>query len=255
MPEESITSLYSTDAYIEKNPHVHEEDSPWKISILKPLVDEFMRTEKGTSVTVLDVGGGAGIILRELAAYIHATYGVPVKKYCLDLSPGMLAIQQKNNPDAVKVIEGNIAATGMRDKEVDLVLMIDVLEHVAEPSRVLTEIRRISRAAIFKVPLEDSLYYRVMDRLTRGKFRARLIEKIGHIQVYNAARLRRDVEAGMGPVASAQFTNVYQYLLTTKQRLPDRLFNLVGSLCYRFSPALAAKIFNDYLVLLVRSRL
>ena len=204
-------------------------------------------------VTVLDVGGGAGVILSKLAQHLEHAHGKKVVKYCLDLSPGMLVAQKKNNPDAVKILERDIADTGLGEKEVDLILMIDVLEHVKDPVLVLREIRRIASWAVLKVPLEDTFYYRSMDWVTRGRFRARLIEEIGHVNVYDTKRLLELLERELGSVCLWSYTNVYRYLLGTPQRLPDRVLNLLGLMTYRVSPGVAARLWSDYLVALVRS--
>ncbi len=251
MDQKEITEVYQSDAYIAKNPSLHEEDSAWKIKKLLPFIDTWLKRDQSPVVTVLDVGGGAGVILRELAKYIATKHGRTVRKYCLDLSPGMLAVQGENNIDAIKKLERDIAQTGLGDKEVDLVLMIDVLEHVPDPVQTLKEIRRISHFALLKVPLEDSLFYRVMDIVTGGKFRQRLIAQIGHINIYNRNNLLVLLEQYGGRVLLSDLTNVYEYLLTTKQRVFDRWFNRLGSWCWRLSPSLAAKIFNDYVVALV----
>ena len=40
--EEYVKNLYLRDEYLIKNPSLHEEDSPWKVSKIIPLVDRFM---------------------------------------------------------------------------------------------------------------------------------------------------------------------------------------------------------------------
>lgn len=252
MNSESVKDFYTGEGYIEKNPDLHEADSPWKISVLLPFVDEFAKQHRGDVVSILDVGGGAGVILRELSRYLANRHGKSVKKYALDLSPGMLEVQKKNNPDMIETYARDIAHTGLADTSIDLVLMIDVLEHVTDVEQVLVEIRRIARYSIFKVPLEDTLYYHAMDVVTRGAFRKRIIAQIGHINVFSAESLRGVLRQQLGQIQKERFANAYDYLLTTKQTVFNRLFNMLGALVYRLSPSLAARLFNDYLVMLVK---
>ena len=58
--EEDIKNLYVRDKYIVKNPSLHEEDSPWKVSKIIPLIDTVFA--KGLNnrdeINLLDVGGG-----------------------------------------------------------------------------------------------------------------------------------------------------------------------------------------------------
>ncbi|MBU0596629.1 class I SAM-dependent methyltransferase [Patescibacteria group bacterium] len=255
MDNETITSLYTTDEYITKNPDLHEHDSAWKIKKLLPFVDEFIKQFRANHVTLLDVGGGSGIILSELSKYIVGENAKSVRKYCLDLSPGMLEIQKSNNPDVHKIIQANISDSGISDGEVDLTLMIDVLEHVEDPQRVLREIARISDFALFKVPLENTFYYRLMDILTKGNFRKRIIKKIGHINVYDANSLTRLLERDCGEIIKKDYAGVYEYLFRDKDESKfSRAFNFLGYLVYKVCPRIAGKIFNDYLIVLVKCR-
>lgn len=251
---DAIACLYTTDQYLHQHPDIHEADSPWKISKILPFVDTFARECSKTTVTVLDVGGGAGLILKAVADYLSHAHGKTVVKYCLDLSPAILDRQKATNPDAAKAIVGDIAHTPFVDKEVDLLLMIDVLEHVTDPAQTLHEIARISRYALFKVPLEDTVYYHCMDCLTRGKFRERIIASIGHINIYSLDSLPKQLRDHCGEVMETNITNVYRYLLRTPLSLSNRLFQLAGWMVGRLSPSLAARLFHDYMMVLVACR-
>jgi hypothetical protein len=83
-----ITNLYLTDEYIIKNPSLHEEDSPWKVSKIIPLIEKFTGYLNKDEINLLDVGGGAGLILNATSTYIKERCGIKVNKFALDLSPG-----------------------------------------------------------------------------------------------------------------------------------------------------------------------
>lgn len=260
MDRESISKFYKTDKYIEKHPSLHEEDSPWKVTKIIPMVDLFIKNHcDGNEINVLDVGGGAGLILKSISAHIQERHGIKVNKFVLDLSPGMLKIQKRNNPDIKGVFNEDITKVSLRDKEMDLVLMIDVIEHVSEPLRALKELRRISKFTIFKVPLEDNSYCNILNFLSRGKFRRNNIETSGHINVYNLSKLRNQIEANAGTIADYYFTNVFSCYLNPecyKGRISlfDRLYYLVASLTYKLSPRLCSYIFTDFVILLVKAK-
>ncbi len=63
-------NIYTTGEYIRKNPTLDVEDTPWKLTKVIPLVDEFLRDSSLKEVTLLDVGGGAGLILKEISTYL-----------------------------------------------------------------------------------------------------------------------------------------------------------------------------------------
>lgn len=255
--DDYIKNLYLTDEYIVKNPSLHEEDSPFKISKIIPLVDKFIHLFNTNEINLLDVGGGAGLILNGISTYIQESYGITVNKFALDLSPGMLEIQKKRNPGLKKALNEDIRKTSLGDKEIDLTLMIDLLEHVPNPSEALEEVKRISNFVIFKVPLEDNLYLRTWNFVRRGKPRQHAIETIGHINIYSVNKLKYQIEKHAGQVLDFYFTNVFDYIRNSEHyksrlKLRDTLINFVAAQMYRVSPNLCSLIFNDFVMILVK---
>ena len=255
--EKNIRDLYSGDKYIKKNPSLHEEDSEWKIGKIIPLIDMLIKEKyiNINEINLLDVGGGAGLILREISNYIEKCYNIHVNKYALDLSPGMLAVQEKNNPNA-RLLNEDICRTSLKNKEIDIALMIDVIEHIPSSAKALKELRRISRFAIFKVPLEDSLISNAWNFLKQGKPRQNAIDTIGHINVYNPITLKCQIEQNGGTILNSFFTNVYEYYL--KNELYDKqmskenkAINIIASHIFRASPYICSYLFSDFLMILV----
>ena len=67
----------------------------------------------------------------------------------------------------------------------DLVLCLEVLEHLADPARALREIRRVSRqACLLSVPHEP--FFR-LGNVARGKNLSRLGDPADHVQHWGAA--------------------------------------------------------------------
>jgi len=255
---EFIKNLYLTDEYIIKNPSLHEEDSPWKVSKIIPLIDNLISNYfNKDEINLLDIGGGAGLILNEVSAYIRERYNIKVNKFALDLSPGMLEIQRKRNPDLKKALNEDICRTSLGNKEIDLALMIDLLEHVPNSTEALEEVKRISEFVIFKVPLENNLLTKTWNFVRRGKPRQHAIETIGHINVYNFGELKNQIEKHMGQVLDFYFTNVFDYFQNSehyknKMKRKSKLINFVALHLFRLSPKLCSLIFNDFVMLLVK---
>ena len=254
---EYTKNLFRTDEYITKNPSLHEEDSPWKVSKIVPLIDEFIDHINKDEINLLDVGGGAGLILNMTSNYIKDRYGLKVNKFALDLSPGMLEIQKKRNPDLLKALNEDISKTSLDDKKIDLTLLIDLLEHIPNSIEALEEVKRISKFAIFKVPLENNLYIKTWNFIKRGKPRQNLIEILGHINVYNFGELKYQIQKHSGQVLDSYFTNVFDYFQNSehyknKRRTIDKLIHFVAAHTYKLSPKLCTFIFNDFAMILVK---
>ena len=110
----------------------------------------------------------------------------------------MLEIQKRRNPDLARVLNEDIRKTSLSDKEIDLTLMIDLLEHVPNPTEALEEVKRISKFVILKVPLDDNLLARIGNFIWRGERRRRAIETVGHINVYRLSKLKHQMEKHAG---------------------------------------------------------
>ena len=233
------------------------QDSHWKISHIIPLVDKLINHLERYEINLLDVGGGAGLTLRETSDYIQKIHAKRTNKFALDLSPGMLEIQKERNPDLKKALCEDICSTSLSDKEIDLVLLIDVLEHVFNPKAALEEINRISRFAILKVPLEDNIVLFAWNFLRRGKPRQIAAETIGHVNVYNLKRLRRQIKEHLGQILAFGFTNVFGYRLRSgyyrrQMTIPTKIMSLVAEFVFRISPLACSIVFPDFIMILVR---
>lgn len=259
----NIKQLYQSDDYISKNPTLHEEDSQWKLEKIRPMLDRFLSLHREKKVVLMDVGGGAGIILKEVADYLRKTGGRETVKYALDLSPGMLEVQKRNNPDLALTLSADISQTQFKDKEIDLLLMIDIIEHVPNPTVALKELGRIAKFIIFKVPLDNNLFYRTQNWMEKGKLREWAVKNLGHINAFSYAGLRNDITANTGEVLQHSFTNVFKYSLrpeafeknlATRWGRFENKVNRIASLLFLVSPRLASLLFNDFAMLFVKCR-
>ncbi len=244
------TKKFYNDAYLLHNPTLHEEDSPWKIKKIIPCVDKILRLNNKKTLSLLDVGGGAGHILKAVAGYLQ-TRGRSVTQHALDLSKEMLRHQKKTNP-AVITTAGDIRKTSFANKQFDLVLMIDVLEHVPQPEEALKELKRIAHYVIFKVPLEDNFHLNAKNIITCGRSRQRTINAIGHINVYDIRTLKQQIRKHCGTLLYSQYTNAFEYYLHTQQGLRKKIAYQAARALHHFSPPAAARVFTDFALILVR---
>lgn len=251
-----IKNLYFEDHYIEKNPSLHKVDSPWKISKILPLIDNFIYyLNNKEEINILDVGGGAGLILKEIASNIEKKFNIKVNKLALDLSPGILEIQKKNNPDLKRSLNEDICNTSLGNKEIDLTLIIDVLEHIPTLKIALKELKRISNFVLFKVPLDDCLHYKIENFLSRGKFRQYDIETSGHVKLFNFNSLKYQIEKQMGVFLDYYFTNISKYIWNSahyrhKIRRKDKIIHLISMLLFKISPRITSLLSRDHIMIL-----
>jgi ubiquinone/menaquinone biosynthesis C-methylase UbiE len=257
MGEKNSNNMYASGEYIRLNPTLDVEDTQWKLTKTFPFIDKWLREIPSTRVKVLDVGGGAGLFLKGVSGYLTAK-NIRVEQYALDLSREMLEIQKRNNPDIKEIFEGSIEKTSFEDKKIDLVFMIDVLEHVPDAVKALKELSRISKYVIFKVPLENNLYYNFLNLIKTGGLRRDITEKVGHINFYNFKELKKQIATHTGEILRYYFTNVFEYYLSKDyyKRIvaKEKILYTLGKLAFAISPGLCSHLFNDFVVCLVKCK-
>lgn len=135
---------------------------------------------------VLEVGCGEGGQLRKVAdrAPLAALYG-------FDLPSDDLRARWEGL-DAAMVC-GSAEALPYPDDTFDLVLALEVLEHVPDPSAVLREVARVGTGAVvLSVPWEP--VWR-LGNVARGRYLRDVGNTPGHIQHFGRRRFRRVVAA------------------------------------------------------------
>ena len=246
-------ALYTSDEYVTKNPTLFEEHAEWKVSKITPLIDQFLIASDWRDITVLDIGGGSGRILQLVCDRIKQCAGFSPNKIALDLSPRALSLQVQTNPDIVKTLNEDATETTLRPKEADLALMIDVLEHIPDPAKALRELSRVSKYAILKVPLDDTLIFRMSDIMRNGESKRRLIEG-GHVNLFTSGRIRKLVESECGHIEQCQFTNNCLRSLSERRGSYRDAFSCLGGAASTIWPTLSSRIFYDFWVALVECR-
>jgi len=240
-----------------KHPSLFQGESAWKMTKITPLVDAWAGelSDECREVRLLDVGGGAGLLLKGVAAHIEEVHHRCVRKYAIDLSPGMLEVQRRNNPDLIAARQEDITETSWPDKAIDLALMIDVLEHVPQPVQALRELGRIAHWVIFKVPLENHLVHNLSNLLNLGRTRQAHREDLGHVNFYTAGALKRQIETHLGRIHHFSYANGFEYTLNCQPNTDNAHLRLIIRLCaalHRVSGRLASWLFTDFAMVLAQ---
>lgn len=144
--KKSSNELYTSGKYLQNKPTWDVEDSEWKAK----MIYDLYKKNKLTPKSVTEVGCGAGAILEELSikdGNIEMLDG-------FDISPQaiLLAKQRENN----KVKFYNEDFISMEYAHPDLLLVIDVLEHVDDYYNFLRKLHDKSDFFIFHIPLDLS---------------------------------------------------------------------------------------------------
>jgi SAM-dependent methyltransferase len=138
---------YTAGDYLQKNPTWHVEESEWKAKhIYQSMIRNDIRPQ-----TICEVGCGAGEVLRQLQMRLD--------EECLfqgyDISPQAIGLAQERQNERL-----NFELADMREVDTpffDLLLVLDVVEHLEDYYSFLRDIKQKSHYKMFHIPLDLSV--------------------------------------------------------------------------------------------------
>ena len=154
--------------------------------VVRRLIDGFYGKVEETVAplepgTVLDAGCGEGETLDRLAGVL------PESPVGIDLNPESVRFAGERLP-AARLSVANLLELPFADHEFDLVLCLEVLEHLPDPGAGLSELARVSgRDIVISVPHEP--WFR-LGSLARGKYLKTWGNHPEHVNHWNPRTLR-----------------------------------------------------------------
>jgi SAM-dependent methyltransferase len=158
---------YTNGKYYQKVSDWHVGDSPWKASKVLQMISKHDLTPK----SVYDIGCGAGRVLAELQH--HMSKNVEFRGY--DISSQAIALsKEKENGQLRFYNEDFLTYLGSSP---DLLLLLDVFEHIHDYIRFLELLREKSSLIIFHIPLD--ICFR--DMLSNSEYILNMRSRYGHL--------------------------------------------------------------------------
>ena len=142
--------MYNDGRYSSKNPGWHEKDALWKATqVLSMLGDRNFRPE-----SIVDIGCGTGGVLEVIAGALNGTRLV-------GYDPSSQAIGMVERSDRVELRVGTPKDV---HEHYDLLLNLDVFEHVEDYIGFLRSLRPIADWFMFHIPLDVSAQSVIRER-------------------------------------------------------------------------------------------
>jgi trans-aconitate methyltransferase len=141
-----MENRYLSGEYAAENPSYHVEDSAWKARQILTMLRKHGLEPK----TVCDVGCGAGEVLRQLQQKLPAQ----TMLHGFEISPQGFALAKTRENDRLRFFCEDFLAAQV--DPCDLLLCIDVFEHVEDYMGFLRKLRTKSTYTIFHIPLDMS---------------------------------------------------------------------------------------------------
>lgn len=211
MRRSSAASEYLDGSYLAKNQTWHSEDSAWKASQIRQLLDRHRIEPR----SVAEVGCGVGAILHHLAATM------PLARFTgYEVSPQAFSLCRPS--DRVHFMLGEPR------EQVDCLLCIDVFEHVEDYFGFLRGLRGKASVTVFHIPLDLTVLGLLRGTMLRSR------RDVGHLHYFTPeTALATLTDCGFRVVDSC-FTPAFRD--RPGQTVKARLARLPRTLLYALSP-------------------
>jgi len=233
---EAGANIYGDGTYLKNNPGWHQEDSAWKAS----LVLEMLQRHNMQPASVAEIGCGAGAILCELISKLPEANGVGY-----EVSPQAYAICSKKVGGRLDFRLRDLLET---DDFYDLVMAMDVFEHIEDYIGFLRKLRRHGKAHVFHVPLDMSAL-----NVIRGTPLRKVREEVGHLHYFSKDTALRTLETAGYSVQDWFYGRAMLDGLEARKRLRARIAYLPRRIALALNEDLAARILGGCSLLVLCS--
>lgn len=166
-----MDDLYNSGGYLKNRPTWHSEDSKWKAEKILKIIKQNSIDPK----YITEVGCGVGEILNSLYQNMSSDcvfHGYDISTQAIEIAKNIKKPRLTfHNNDFLKI---------KIEQKCDLLLLIDVIEHVEGIFDFLRSIRPLSEYKIFHIPLDISVL-----SVLRSKPLILRRNQVGHIHYFN----------------------------------------------------------------------
>ena len=225
-------SQYVDGTYRESNPDWHDEDAPWK----SQRIADFLRDQGVAPRSVCDIGCGAGGVLAGLAERLPEATLVGY-----DISPQAVELARRLHP-GVEVRLGE--AENQPAEPFDLVMLIDVVEHVDDYLGFLRRSAPLGRRLLCHVPLDMSA-----QMVARGEPIRRVREQVGHLHYFSKDTALATLRDAGYRIEATRYLG--ETIDSPNRTLRMRLASWPRRICFRLAPDLTVRILGGYSLLVL----
>lgn len=210
--------IYNSGTYLEKNPTWHIEDSPWKA---KKIFDVLQHAKLPYN-TICEIGCGAGEILIQLSKLLPPStrftgYEISSQAYNMALA---------RQTEQVKFINEDML-DDQNTSFYDILMVIDVFEHVDDYIGFLKNCKRKASYKIFHIPLELT----AMNMLSSTKLLSAR-NKFGHLHHFSKETAIDTLKYIGYEIVTATYTNhsteLVRSIKTRLMNIPRNCLSLIS---------------------------
>lgn len=226
-------SIYEDGTYLERNSDWHQGDSSWKAGKIRDILNK----NKVSCREIGEAGCGAGGVLREMSKFFDRTANFTG----YDISPQAIELTHAKVCDNVHYQLGDILHAGI---QFDLVLAIDVFEHVENYIDFVRSLRAIGTYKVFHIPLDLS----AQSVLRKGPLLANR-EWLGHLHYFTKDTALATLQYAGYDIIDWNYTNWCFEL--PDSRLESKLMWLPRKLFFSLNNDFAVRLLGGFSLLVL----
>jgi SAM-dependent methyltransferase len=231
------TDQYINGTYLEKVKDWHIGDAAWKTE----YIYNMMTKHELYPASIYDIGCGAGEVLVQLQKKMSTDV-----EFCgFDISPQAISISKPKENHRLKFHNKDFLTA--KTSFPDLVLLLDVFEHIPDYLGFLTVLRKKARWFIFHIPIDIS----ALVVLKKSEWMLYMRERYGHLHYFTK-------ESALATLAETGY-EVIDYAYTDDEEIngkppsgiKPRIVYEIRKNLYRLSPGFAVSLFRSFNMLVL----
>lgn len=230
-----VMNRYNDGDYLQNNPTWHLEDAAFKARHIASMIQR----NKLAPQRVAEIGCGAGGVLHELGQRLQRP-GVTFDGY--DISADAIALARQFEQENLQFHCEDLLQS---EQSFDLLLVIDVFEHVPDYLGFIRACRARARYKLFHIPLDIHL-----SAVLRGTVDSAR-EKVGHLHYFTSETALSTLRETGHCIRDAVFTPTAIELYRQHPSAKRALANVPRWLVSRLSTRWAARLFGGYSLLVL----
>ncbi len=229
-----MTQIYEDGTYLDNNPLWHAEDSPWKAKQIRSIIEKNSLNPK----SICEIGCGAGEILNQLSEQ----YADEKEFIGYEVSPQAFELCNKKSKNNLIFKLSDL----LEDTAVyfDIVMAIDVFEHVEDYFGFLRKLKEKAEYKIFHIPLDLSVQTVLRSSpIIKGR------KSVGHIHYFTK-------ETALETLRDTGYEIVDYFYTAGSLELPNRgwkanLLKLPRNFAFSVNKDLAVRLLGGYSLLVL----
>ncbi len=221
--------IYEDGTYLQHNPSWHEEDSWWKAQKIKKIIQR----NHLSPTTICEVGCGAGEILNQLLEQLSGD----IEYVGYEVSPQAFELCRTKLKNRLTFVFRNLLEEN--ERFFDLVLAIDVFEHVDDYLGFLRKLKTKGQYTIFHIPLDVSV-----QTVLRGWPLIWNRQHLGHLHYFTK-------DTALAALRDTGYEVIDHFYTSWALELPNRawrrrLLRIPRKSMFMLSEDLAVRLFGGY---------